>query len=197
MALRPRPEGGRSRPRHYDVGGLSRRARRHAPTHEEHRAIPSALFRRPLRASGLRLRPSAPPRRLQRPAHHRPRDSGKHAREGSHGSRIHTHPALQLHAADPGTARSTAAQVITAGAEFSASGSLAEGAAVILRVLSAKLALSLPASAQDIDSSKPILQYGVDSLTAVELRNWFAKELKTDVAIFDILGGSSTDAISL
>ena len=32
--------------------------------------------------------------------------------------------------------------------------------------------------------------YGVDSLVAVELRNWFSRSLKLDVAIFDIVGGS-------
>lgn len=50
-------------------------------------------------------------------------------------------------------------------------------------------ALSIPP--EDIDANKPLHAYGVDSLLAVELRNWFAKELNADVAIFDIMAGSS------
>ena len=30
--------------------------------------------------------------------------------------------------------------------------------------------------------------YGVDSLVAVELRNWFSQVLEADVAVFEILG---------
>jgi aryl carrier-like protein len=39
------------------------------------------------------------------------------------------------------------------------------------------------------------LEYGLDSLVAVELRNWFAKNVQADVAIFDILGGSTIKAL--
>lgn len=49
----------------------------------------------------------------------------------------------------------------------------------------------------DIDTSKPLHAYGVDSLLAVELRNCFSKELSADVAIFDLTGGASVDAVSL
>lgn len=49
----------------------------------------------------------------------------------------------------------------------------------------------------DIDTSKPLHAYGVDSLLAVELRNYFAQELSADVAIFDHMSGPSIDAESL
>lgn len=39
--------------------------------------------------------------------------------------------------------------------------------------------------------------YGVDSLVAVEMRNWLVKDMNADVAIFDILGGASIVAVSL
>ena len=48
-----------------------------------------------------------------------------------------------------------------------------------------------------MDMSKPLHAYGVDSLLTVELRNYFAKELNADVAIFDITDGSSFEAVSL
>lgn len=56
-------------------------------------------------------------------------------------------------------------------------------------------AFSVPS--EDTDVSKPLHAYGVDSLLAVELRNYFAKEMNADVAIFDIMGGSSFETISM
>lgn len=37
--------------------------------------------------------------------------------------------------------------------------------------------------------------YGVDSLVAVELRNWVAKELDADIAVFETLGGATIAGI--
>jgi hypothetical protein len=53
----------------------------------------------------------------------------------------------------------------------------------------------LSISPGELDLDKPIHQYGVDSLTAVELRNWFSREMRADVAIFDILGGASISSV--
>ena len=39
--------------------------------------------------------------------------------------------------------------------------------------------------------TRPPRVYGIDSLLAVELRNWFAKVWKADVAVFDITGQES------
>jgi len=37
----------------------------------------------------------------------------------------------------------------------------------------------------------PIIDFGIDSLVAVEIRTWFLKEADQDVPILKILGGSS------
>ena len=42
-----------------------------------------------------------------------------------------------------------------------------------------------------LDVNKPMHAYGVDSLVAVDLRNWVAKSFDVDVTVFDILGGTS------
>ncbi|CEL10219.1 hypothetical protein ASPCAL13343 [Aspergillus calidoustus] len=81
-------------------------------------------------------------------------------------------------------------------AEVFASGkSLEEVSCVIAQSMKAKLAQMLSISAGELDLDKPIHQYGVDSLTAVELRNWFSREMRADVAIFDILGGASISSV--
>ncbi|KAL2793731.1 polyketide synthase [Aspergillus keveii] len=81
-------------------------------------------------------------------------------------------------------------------AEVFASGkSLEEVSCAIAQSMKAKLAQMLSISPGELDLDKPIHQYGVDSLTAVELRNWFSREMRADVAIFDILGGASISSV--
>ncbi|KAK7750376.1 hypothetical protein SLS62_007675 [Diatrype stigma] len=46
-----------------------------------------------------------------------------------------------------------------------------------------------------VDLLQPLYTYGVDSLIAVELRNWFQKVLKVDVAVFEILGGAAATTL--
>ena len=42
-----------------------------------------------------------------------------------------------------------------------------------------------------IGVNKPIHVYGVDSLTAMSLRNWFAKAFGVNIAMFEILTSAS------
>lgn len=48
---------------------------------------------------------------------------------------------------------------------------------------------------EDISSSKALHEYGVDSLVAVEIRNWIFREVRTTVSVFDILSNSSISAL--
>ncbi|KAF7128246.1 hypothetical protein CNMCM5793_002788 [Aspergillus hiratsukae] len=74
---------------------------------------------------------------------------------------------------------------------FASAGSIADVTAAVTEQLKIKLSKMLSLPLAEIDVDKPIHQYGVDSLAAVELRNWFSRELRADVAIFDILGGAN------
>lgn len=78
---------------------------------------------------------------------------------------------------------------------FRHAGTEVERAEVVVKALSQKLARSLSMPADDIDPSKPLFEYGVDSLVAVELRNWIGKEFRADVAVFDIMGGATIAAV--
>jgi hypothetical protein len=81
---------------------------------------------------------------------------------------------------------------------FSEAVSLIEAGNVAIGALIQKLAKSLSTMKDvEIDIYKPLHAYGVDSLLAVELRNWIAKEFRADVAIFETLGGSTFSSLDL
>jgi acyl carrier protein len=67
---------------------------------------------------------------------------------------------------------------------------------VVLRALAGKLAVAMSISAEDIEPSKPLSSYGVDSLMAVELRNWIGREFDATMAVFDIMGGAPISSIA-
>jgi acyl transferase domain-containing protein/NADPH:quinone reductase-like Zn-dependent oxidoreductase/NAD(P)-dependent dehydrogenase (short-subunit alcohol dehydrogenase family)/ubiquinone/menaquinone biosynthesis C-methylase UbiE len=71
----------------------------------------------------------------------------------------------------------------------------AERATMVADALAQKLARSLSVSSEDIDQSRPLFEYGVDSLVAVELRNWIGREFAADVPVFNIMGGASISEI--
>lgn len=92
---------------------------------------------------------------------------------------------------------SSSEQSVDYAASLREASSLEAAGPVVLDCLLQKLSRSLSMPRDDIDTSKPLHAYGVDSLLAVELRNYFAKELSADVAIFDLMGGASIDAVAL
>lgn len=65
--------------------------------------------------------------------------------------------------------------------------SVGQGADIVSAALALKLSKLMMVSAEDIDTGKPISTYGVDSLTAVEVRAWSFRELQSDISIFDIM----------
>ncbi|PYH68553.1 type I polyketide synthase [Aspergillus vadensis CBS 113365] len=78
---------------------------------------------------------------------------------------------------------------------FAGASSTEEATAIAMRAAREKLSIMMATPVDEIDTDKPIHQYGVDSLAGVELRNWFARELRADLAMFDILGGASLASV--
>jgi len=66
---------------------------------------------------------------------------------------------------------------------------------VMVAALKEKLAKDLRVPVEDIDAEKAVYSLGVDSLVAVELRSWIAREVKAEVTIFDIMQGQSLRAL--
>ncbi|KAJ6040214.1 hypothetical protein N7444_009119 [Penicillium canescens] len=56
---------------------------------------------------------------------------------------------------------------------------------------SAKLRVILQIDDQKIEYDAPLVDLGIDSLVAVEVRSWFLKELKVDVPVLKIVGGAT------
>ncbi len=75
--------------------------------------------------------------------------------------------------------------------------SVASAGDLLAQALVEKLAMSLSMPEADIEMHKPIHAYGVDSLVAVEIRYWFLKQFKSEVAVFDILGSESISQLGL
>lgn len=66
-----------------------------------------------------------------------------------------------------------------------------EGASIVLEALVTKMSRALNRPATDIEPSQPIHAVGVDSLVSLEIRYWFMKEVKANLAVFDIMGAAS------
>lgn len=79
---------------------------------------------------------------------------------------------------------------------FMSARSLADANDIVVEGLVQKLSRALSIPPIDIETVRPLHSYGVDSLLAVELRSWFAKEFKSDVAVFEIMGASNFAAVA-
>lgn len=71
-----------------------------------------------------------------------------------------------------------------------------ERSAAVVNALMIKLSLALGLQAEDIDPRKGLSDYGVDSLMAVELRNWVWRSFKASVAVFDIMEEKSLKGVA-
>ena len=54
-----------------------------------------------------------------------------------------------------------------------------------------KLRIILQLGDQKIHHESPLIELGMDSLAAVEVRSWFLKELKVDIPVLKVVGGAS------
>ncbi|KAI1372099.1 polyketide synthase [Hypoxylon crocopeplum] len=64
---------------------------------------------------------------------------------------------------------------------------LAEATTLVVDAVAAKIAAIFNIDRSDIDDGNQLSHYGVDSLVAVDLRNWLSSSLRARVSIFEIL----------
>ncbi|KAL8665801.1 MAG: hypothetical protein Q9202_001923 [Teloschistes flavicans] len=70
-----------------------------------------------------------------------------------------------------------------------------DAVSVVAEALKVKLSKLLGITQAEIELQHRVEFYGVDSLVAVELRNWLAKELGADIAVFEIVGGATLEGV--
>lgn len=69
---------------------------------------------------------------------------------------------------------------------------------VVITALKSKLARALGVEAKEIEGGKGLADYGVDSLMAVELRNWIQRDFCVSLAVFEIMqNGKTIDDIGI
>ncbi|OKL56909.1 hypothetical protein UA08_07744 [Talaromyces atroroseus] len=85
---------------------------------------------------------------------------------------------------------STNTQLNTA-AKLAAATTIAEASAAVELAIRHNIASAMTADSEDVDPEKPLHAYGVDSLKAVEVRNWVFREIKTEISVFELLSQMS------
>ncbi|KAL2839654.1 hypothetical protein BJY01DRAFT_250383 [Aspergillus pseudoustus] len=73
--------------------------------------------------------------------------------------------------------------------------SVQERIAMLTAAFTEKVADVMFVPVSTIPSSNALSSYGLDSIFAVEFRNWFLKSVKVDVSLFDILAAKSIQAL--
>lgn len=69
---------------------------------------------------------------------------------------------------------------------------------IVVAALKSKLARALGVEAKEIEGGKGLADYGVDSLMAVELRNWVQRDFGVSLAVFEIMqNGKKIDDIGM
>ncbi|KAG6353662.1 hypothetical protein INS49_005370 [Diaporthe citri] len=67
--------------------------------------------------------------------------------------------------------------------------SLADAADIVSDALARQVAIQLNTAQDRLDPQRPMYSFGIDSLSAVEIRNWVDEVFSADLPTFDILGG--------
>ncbi|KAK2051751.1 beta-ketoacyl synthase domain-containing protein [Colletotrichum caudatum] len=97
---------------------------------------------------------------------------------------------------EEGEADETTGKALDHKALLQGAASREEAEGVVLDALLLKIARMLSIEVPNLEVSRPLHAYGIDSLTAVELRSWLVKELGAEVTVFDITSNSSISRLA-
>ncbi|KAF3760416.1 hypothetical protein M406DRAFT_86125 [Cryphonectria parasitica EP155] len=101
-----------------------------------------------------------------------------------------------LSADGTGSAGHEAVTALALHEQIAQASSAAEAVIAVQQAVVAKLADMFVMPEADIDPAQPLSRYGVDSLVAVELRNWLVPRARIEMSIFDLLGSSSLTGLA-
>ncbi|KAK3326763.1 KR domain-containing protein [Apodospora peruviana] len=88
-------------------------------------------------------------------------------------------------------------RALDAAARLAAAPLLAEAAEIVAEALAQMLSSLLGTPVDRLEARKPMYSTGIDSLLAIEIRNWAAKVFDADLPVFDILGGATLASASM
>ncbi|CAJ2500000.1 Uu.00g028530.m01.CDS01 [Anthostomella pinea] len=74
---------------------------------------------------------------------------------------------------------------------IASAGSPTKKADVVREALAHRIEVLLGTPEDRLDLQKPLNTYGIDSLSAIDLRNWISKAFDVDLPVFEILGGAT------
>ncbi|KAI0393940.1 polyketide synthase PksD [Xylariaceae sp. FL0594] len=67
---------------------------------------------------------------------------------------------------------------------------------IVVQALVQKVARTLSVNPVEVEKDKPLHGFGVDSLLAVELRNWMKNEFGAQIPVFEITGGKTVELLA-
>ncbi|KAL8974635.1 MAG: hypothetical protein Q9197_001123 [Variospora fuerteventurae] len=102
-----------------------------------------------------------------------------------------SHCIVETKSAESGSEQQNKKTLLPVGEQLSWAATMEQALKILIECLSAKLGIVLQISEPDINHDRPLVELGVDSLVAVEVRSWFLKELKVDIPLLKVVGGAS------
>lgn len=105
----------------------------------------------------------------------------------------HLHATALLQQSLVGTAGASTKRSIEE--SIASAGSREDASQLILEAVGVKVAALINVDPEDIDLDVPVAQLGLDSLVAIELKNWVTRSLKAKIQNSDIIDASSLTAL--
>lgn len=78
---------------------------------------------------------------------------------------------------------------------FTAAASADEAADLASSALQTKLTQLTGLKFEDMDVNRPLSEYGMDSLIAVEIQGWIKREMDADISVFEVLGEATIKSL--
>jgi hybrid polyketide synthase/nonribosomal peptide synthetase ACE1 len=102
-----------------------------------------------------------------------------------------SHMILETRDSASGPAGQDKTTALPVGEQLAMASSKEDALDTLKRCFATKLRAILQLGDQEIEPDAPLLELGIDSLVAVEVRSWFLKELKVDIPVLKVVGGVS------
>ncbi|CAI6336292.1 unnamed protein product [Periconia digitata] len=102
-----------------------------------------------------------------------------------------------LRVAEAASASSFSAAVkVSWGAAFKASASRADGETVVCSALVEKIAEVISMEQEELDVTRPLAHYPLDSLTAIEVRNFITRIFEANLQVLELLASGSIESLA-